>query len=70
MKDTLEWWPTEVARRTRVGKELVEQAKKDGTKMPVLPPPEDLRAGPTAEEEKALLAAWNAKTDQKTDKKG
>ena len=61
VKDTLEWWPKEIERRTRVGKELVEQAKTDGKEPPKLPPSEELRAGPTAEEEKALLAAWHAK---------
>ncbi len=67
VKDTLEWWPKEVERRTRVGKEMVEQAKKDGKPAPQLPDPNELRAGPTADEEKALLAAWHA---QETGKNG
>jgi 2'-hydroxyisoflavone reductase len=59
VKDTLAWWPQEVARRERVGNEMVAQAKKDGKLEPHLPDPHELRAGPTPEEEKALLAAWH-----------
>ncbi len=59
VQDTLEWWPKEVERRTRVGKELAEQAKRDGKEPPKLDEPDFLRAGPTAEEEKTLLAAWH-----------
>ena len=58
VRDTIAWWPTEVARRDRVGKELIEQAKKDGKEPPKLPPADELRAGPTAEEEKVILTAW------------
>jgi 2'-hydroxyisoflavone reductase len=67
VKDTLEWWPKEVERRERVGKELVEQAKKEGKEPPKLDPPDMLRAGPTVEEEKALLVAWH---EHKKDAKG
>lgn len=64
VKDTLEWWPKEVERRARVGKELIEQATKDGKEPPKIAPADELRAGPTAEEEKALLAAWHARHDK------
>ena len=66
VKDTLEWWPKEVQRRERVGKELVEQAKKDGKPEPKLPDPQELRAGPTTDEEKAILTAWHAKQSGKS----
>lgn len=61
VRDTIAWWPTEVARRDRVGKELIEQAKKDGREPPKLPPANELRAGPTLDEEKVILAAWREK---------
>lgn len=61
VRDTLEWWPKEVERRTRVGKELVAQAEKDGKAPPKLPPAEKLRAGISPEREKTVLAAWQAR---------
>lgn len=61
IRATLAWWPKEVARRERVGKELVEQAKKEGKEPPKLPPSDKLRAGPSLEDEKAMLAAWNSR---------
>ncbi len=60
VEDTLKWWPDEIKRRERVGKELVEQAKKDGKPEPKLPPAEQLRAGITIERETAALEAWSA----------
>lgn len=56
VSDTLAWWPSEMARRERVGKELTAQAEKDGKPAPKLPPHDQLRAGITAEREKAVLA--------------
>jgi 2'-hydroxyisoflavone reductase len=61
VKDTLDWWPKEVERRTRVGKELVAQAEKDGKAPPNLPPADRPRAGIKADREKAVLAAWAAR---------
>ncbi|MBS0187547.1 MAG: NAD-dependent epimerase/dehydratase family protein [Planctomycetes bacterium] len=58
-RDTLEWWPKEVARRDRVGKQLVEDAKKAGKEPPKLPDPAKLRAGMTREKEEAVLKAWS-----------
>lgn len=58
VKDTLAWWPKEVERRKRVGKELTAQAEKEGRPAPKLGNPDLLRAGPSAEQEKKLLAAW------------
>lgn len=56
----LAWYPQEVERRVRVTKELEAAAKAKGT----APPPGDpsaLRAGPSAERERELLAAWKAR---------
>ena len=56
----LAWYPGEVERRVRVTAELTAAAAAKG--LP--PPPGDpsaLRAGPTAEAEAKLLAAWHAK---------
>jgi 2'-hydroxyisoflavone reductase len=59
VKGILDWYPTEVARRVRVTAELTEAAKAKG-----LPPPagdpSQLRAGPSADREGELLAAWKA----------
>jgi len=59
VEDTLRWWPDEIRRRERVGKELVEQAKKDGKPEPKLPLAEQLRAGITSDRETAVLEAWS-----------
>lgn len=58
VKDTLAWWPTEVARRERVGKELVEKAEKEGKPAPKLAPSDQLRAGITADREAEALAKF------------
>lgn len=55
VRDVLEWWPKEVARRDRVGKELVAQAEKDGKPAPKLPPAEKLRAGISPEREADVI---------------
>lgn len=55
---TLEWWPKEVARRERVGKQLVEEAKKAGKEPPNLPDPAKLRVGMSREREAQVLKAW------------
>jgi 2'-hydroxyisoflavone reductase len=58
VKALLAWFPEEVERRVRVTRELAAQAKAKGA-----PPPDDpekLRAGPTREQEKELLAKWRA----------
>ncbi len=57
-KDTLVWWPKEVARRDRVGKQMVEDAKKAEKPTPQLPPSEKLRVGMTPEREAEVLNAW------------
>jgi len=59
VEDTLKWWPDEIRRRERVGKELVEQAKKDGKPEPKLPLAEQIRAGITSDRETAVLEAWS-----------
>lgn len=61
VKDTLAWIPSELARRERVGKELVEQAKAEGKEPPKLPDPAKLRAGLEPEQEAAILKAWHEK---------
>lgn len=60
-KDTLEWWPKEVERRERVGKQLVADAEKAGKPAPKLPPSDKLRAGMTREREAEVLKAWKEK---------
>lgn len=57
-KDTLVWWPKEVARRDRVGKQMVEDAKKADKPAPSLPPAAKLRVGMTPEREAEVLKAW------------
>jgi 2'-hydroxyisoflavone reductase len=59
VKALLAWYPGEVERRVRVTRELVEAAKAKGQP----PPPGDpsaLRAGPTRDQEDAMLAKWKA----------
>lgn len=57
---TLAWWPTEVARRRRVGAQMVADAEAKGQPAPKLPDPELLCQGPSAAKEVELLAAWKA----------
>lgn len=57
-RDLLVWWPKEVERRTRVGKELTAAAEKEGKPAPKLGDPEKTRAGISAEKEAAVLKAW------------
>jgi len=56
----LAWYPGEVERRVRVTKELTAAAAAKGQPAPGGPDPSALRAGPTAEQEQQLLAAWHA----------
>jgi 2'-hydroxyisoflavone reductase len=60
-RDTLAWWPKEVERRTRVGKQLVEDATKAGRPAPNLPDPKNLRAGLNSEREAAAFTAWKTR---------
>jgi 2'-hydroxyisoflavone reductase len=64
-KDLLAWYPKEVDRRIRVTKELTEEAEKAGKPAPKVQPPEKLRAGPSPEQETAVLKAWHDKIDKK-----
>jgi 2'-hydroxyisoflavone reductase len=61
VKAILEWFPTEIERRVRVTKELVETAKAAGKEPPpqAASDPTALRAGPTRARELELLAAWH-----------
>jgi 2'-hydroxyisoflavone reductase len=52
----LAWYPTEIERRVKVTKELAETMKASGRPPP--PDPNVLRAGPSPEREKQLLAQW------------
>ncbi len=56
----LAWYPQEVERRVRVTKELEAAAKAKGAAPPA-GDPSALRAGPSAERERELLAAWKAR---------
>jgi len=60
LRDTLDWWPTEVERRRRVGAQLAEEAKAKGQPAPNLSDPELLRQGPSAAQEAAILKALSA----------
>ncbi|MGH7132808.1 MAG: NAD-dependent epimerase/dehydratase family protein [Phycisphaerales bacterium] len=69
-RDLLVWWPKEVERRTRVGKELTAAAEKEGKPAPKLGDPEKPRAGIPAEKEAAVLKAWkDRKPAEKKDEK-
>ena len=59
VKALLAWWPGELERRVRVTRELVEAAKAKGQPPPA-GDPSALRAGPTREQEQAMLAKWKA----------
>ena len=54
------WFPGELARRTRVARELAEAAKAKGQPAPAGPDPAALRAGPAPAQEQDLLAQWKA----------
>jgi 2'-hydroxyisoflavone reductase len=56
----LAWFPGELERRERVTRELTEAAKAKGQPPPPLADPGQLRAGPPADKERELLAAWQA----------
>lgn len=64
-RDTLAWYPKEVERRTRVTKEMTEEAAKAGKPAPQLPPPDRLKAGPSSEQEAAALKTWHAEIEKK-----
>jgi 2'-hydroxyisoflavone reductase len=56
VKAILAWYPGEVERRVRVTRELTEAAQAKGQPPPKGPEPSALRAGPSREQEQALLA--------------
>lgn len=60
-KDTLEWWPHEVKRRTAATARIKEEARAAGRPEPEMPDPEKLRAGIDAEREARVLAAWRSR---------
>jgi 2'-hydroxyisoflavone reductase len=60
VSDLLRWFPEELERRARVTRELVEAAQAKGAPAPKLGDPAALRAGPTRERERELLAAFHA----------
>jgi 2'-hydroxyisoflavone reductase len=59
IKDTLAWWPGEVARRTSATQTLIEEAKAQGKEAPPLGDPSALKAGIAEAREKELLKAWH-----------
>lgn len=60
-KATLEWWPREIERRTRVTREMKEAAAKAGRPEPRMADPSLPRAGLTPQREAEVLAAWHAR---------
>ena len=56
----LAWFPKELERRAKVTQELTEAAKAKGEPPPKLADPSQLRAGPPAEQEQQVLAAWQS----------
>jgi len=56
----LAWYPGERQRRARAARELAEAARAKGQPPPPGADPEALRAGPSREQELALLAKWRA----------
>ncbi len=60
-RDTIAWWPKEVARRDRVGKKLVADAQAAGTPAPKLPDPSLLRVGMNPAREVEVLTAFKNK---------
>ncbi|MBX3357023.1 MAG: NAD-dependent epimerase/dehydratase family protein [Phycisphaeraceae bacterium] len=54
-RDILAWWPGEVARRTRITNEMIEQAKSEGKEPPRMANPSNLRAGISREREAEVL---------------
>jgi 2'-hydroxyisoflavone reductase len=52
------WYPSEVERRRRVGEQMVADAKAKGLPVPKFQDPDQLRAGPPAAKEAALLKKW------------
>ncbi len=61
VKALLAWFPTELERRVRVTRELVEGAQAKGQPPPKMADPTVWRAGPSREREAELLAAFHAK---------
>ncbi len=51
----LAWWPGELAKRAAITQQLVADAQLKGTPPPKVSDPSALRAGPSAEAEKAIL---------------
>jgi 2'-hydroxyisoflavone reductase len=58
-RDTLAWFPTELERRVRVTKEMMEEAEQAGKPAPQMGDPTQLRAGLTPDREAEILAAWH-----------
>jgi 2'-hydroxyisoflavone reductase len=56
----LAWYPGERERRVRVTRELAEAAKAKGQPAPAGGDPSALRAGPSRDHERELLAKWQA----------
>lgn len=63
-KDTIAWWPKEVARRDRVSKQMIEDAKKAGKPVPTFGEPTRLRVGMSPAREKEVLAAFRSQVSK------
>lgn len=67
LRDILEWFPKELARRAKVTEEIKDEYTKAGVKVPPQADPKKLRAGIAPEAEAKILEAWKARkpTDAK-----
>jgi len=66
--EILKWWPGELERRSRVTKDMKDQAERGGKPMPQMADPTKLRAGPPREKQDELVAKWKEEKSGK-DKK-
>ncbi len=60
VRGILDWFPGELERRAAASKKIIADAEAAGKPAPKMPDPAALRAGPTAEQEQQLLAAFRA----------
>lgn len=59
--DIIAWYPTEIERRVRATKDIMDEAEKAGKAPPKMADPRTPRAGISPEKEAEILAAWHAR---------